>query len=281
MFFHLLLNSTFLFQLDNLLRCDASTEDQLKNVTVTDDLGECLKGSFYCQESITEDLAAKKAIFAKLDEIADMSTILASSTSTIPASLFTENLKSRSRCLVVHPINPPIYIPLVEIVPSPWTSDGIVSQTVEIMRSIRQSPVCLKKEIFGFALNRLQYAINAEAWRLVKEGILCPEDVDTVVMKDGLGPRYAFYGPLETMHLNAKGIENYIYKYSDIMRNVLESFGPIPSFNEAETMSLISETMNNQMPITKMRENLRNRERKLAELCKLKHQLNADVQNGL
>lgn len=65
------------------------------------------------------------------------------------------------------------------------------------------------------------------------------------------------------------------------MRNVLESFGPIPSFNEAETMSLISETMNNQMPITKMRENLRNRERKLAELCKLKHQLNADVQNGL
>lgn len=49
MFFHLLLNSTFLFQLDNLLRCDASTEDQLKNVTVTDDLGECLKGSFYCQ----------------------------------------------------------------------------------------------------------------------------------------------------------------------------------------------------------------------------------------
>lgn len=59
----------------------------------------------------------------------------------------------RSRCLVVHPINPPIYIPLVEIVPSPWTSDGIVSQTVEIMRSIRQvsfSVICLSDAFLSF-----------------------------------------------------------------------------------------------------------------------------------
>ena len=65
-------------------------------------------------------------------------------------------------------VNPPHYCPLVEIIPAPWTSESVVSRTQEIMRELGQSPVRAKKEINGFILNRLQYALIMEAWRLVE-----------------------------------------------------------------------------------------------------------------
>lgn len=73
-----------------------------------------------------------------------------------------------------------------------------------IQEKIGQSPVVLNKEEAGFALNRIQYAILNECWNLIEDGVLSVQDVDAV-MRDGLGMRYAFLGPLETAHLNAQG----------------------------------------------------------------------------
>lgn len=67
-----------------------------------------------------------------------------------------------------------------------------------------QKPVMLTREIEGFAVNRIQYAILCECWRLLSEGVLSVKDIDSV-MSDGLGMRYAFLGPMETTHLNADG----------------------------------------------------------------------------
>lgn len=72
------------------------------------------------------------------------------------------------------------------------------------MSEVGQKPVTLSREIEGFALNRIQYAILGESWRLISEGILSVKDIDSV-MSDGLGMRYAFLGPMETTHLNAEG----------------------------------------------------------------------------
>lgn len=65
-------------------------------------------------------------------------------------------------------VNPPYYVPLVELVPHPETAPATVDRTYALMRKIGQSPVRLTKEVDGFALNRLQYAIISEAWRLVE-----------------------------------------------------------------------------------------------------------------
>lgn len=65
-------------------------------------------------------------------------------------------------------INPPYYVPLVEVVPAPWTDSKITNQTVALMKQIGQSPVVTKKEVNGFVLNRLQYAVIMESWRLVE-----------------------------------------------------------------------------------------------------------------
>ncbi len=65
-------------------------------------------------------------------------------------------------------MNPPHYVPLVEIVPAPWTESSVVERTKAIMKDIGQAPVTLNKEVNGFLLNRIQYAIIMEGWRLVE-----------------------------------------------------------------------------------------------------------------
>ncbi|XP_068840667.1 lambda-crystallin homolog isoform X3 [Capricornis sumatraensis] len=129
-------------------------------------------------------------------------------------------------------VNPPYYVPLVELVPHPETAPATVDRTYALMRRVGQSPVRLLREVDGFALNRLQYAVIAEAWRLVEEGVVSPGDLD-LVMSDGLGLRYAFIGPLETMHLNAEGMLSYCDRYSEGMKRVLKTFGPVPEFSGA------------------------------------------------
>lgn len=95
-------------------------------------------------------------------------------------------------------------------IPLKFDSDVLTrfSQVTQTTRAIQtrigQKPVVLKKEVEGFALNRIQYAIINECWNLIEDGVLSAPDMDTV-MSEGLGMRYAFLGPLETAHLNAEG----------------------------------------------------------------------------
>ena len=144
-----------------------------------------------------------------LDRIAPPGTVLASSTSGLPASAFTEGLEHRARCLVVHPINPPHLIPLVEIVPAPWTDAKVVERATALMREVGQSPIQLRREVNGFVVNRLQSAMLSEAFKLVEDGIVSVDEVDRAV-SDGLGLRWSFMGPFQTIDLNAKtGVAEY------------------------------------------------------------------------
>ena len=65
-------------------------------------------------------------------------------------------------------VNPPYYLKLVEVVPSEATAPEIVTRTMDIMKSIGHEPVLVNKEVNGFLVNRLQYAVIMEAWRLVE-----------------------------------------------------------------------------------------------------------------
>src|SRR5262245_42566852 len=166
------------------------------------------------QESGPEDVDAKTAIFAKLDACAPASTILASSTSAIVASRFTEKLAHRDRCLVAHPVNPPHLVPVVELCGAPWTSPDTIARARAIHQSVRQVPITVRREVEGFVLNRLQGALLAEAFRLVSEGVVSPQDLDHT-LKDGLGLRWSFMGPFETIEINAPGgIGDYCARYT-------------------------------------------------------------------
>jgi L-gulonate 3-dehydrogenase len=190
----------------------ASADDRetiLARLKVASSLEDALAGADYIQESAPERLDIKKDLYKRLDVLAHPNAILASSTSGLPASSFTEGLKHRHRCLVVHPINPPHLVPLVEIVPASWTAPDIVDRATALMGEVGQSPIRLTREINGFVVNRLQSAILGEAFRLVEDGVCDADAVDRAV-SDGLGLRWFFMGPFETIDLNAKnGIAEY------------------------------------------------------------------------
>ncbi|XP_054829543.1 lambda-crystallin homolog [Eublepharis macularius] len=259
-----------------MLKGTLNAEQQLSLISGCTDLKAAVEGAIYIQECTPENLELKKKIFGQLDLIVSNNVILSSSTSCLlPTKLFT-GLKHVKQCIVAHPVNPPYYVPLVELVPHPETDPCTLEKTYALMKKIGQSPVRLTKEIDGFVLNRLQYAIISEAWRLVGDGIISPVDLD-LVMSDGLGMRYAFMGPLETMHLNAEGMLNYCERYREGIIRVLKSFGPIPEFTGVAEEK-INTAMCEETPADSEHLNDRRcwRDNCLVRLAKLKKEIKSD-----
>ena len=199
-----------------------------ERVTSARTLSEAVGDADYVQENTFEDLKVKSAVFRQLDEAAPPHAILASSTSTLRTSQFSDGLAGRDRCIVSHPVNPPHVIPLVEISPAPWTRPDIVIRTRELLARAGQSPVVIRKEVDGFVLNRLQAALLLESWRLVREGCISVEDLDACV-KDGLGLRWSFMGPFETIDLNAPdGVGDYARRYGPVFHAMMRDVAYLP-----------------------------------------------------
>lgn len=194
-----------------------------RRVSVAASLREALAGTDYVQENSPERVDVKQAVFSELDALCAPDVVIASSTSSIQASRFTEHLPHRERCLVAHPVNPPYLIPVVELCGAPWTSPATVTRTKEIMREIGQQPVVVAQEIEGFVLNRLQGALLQEAFRLAQAGIATAEDIDATI-KHGLGLRWSFMGPFETIDLNAPGgLADYCARYEGMYKSMAAS----------------------------------------------------------
>jgi len=199
----------------------ADSAQAAKRVTIVPTLEEAAAGAEYVQESGPETLEAKLRTFAALDRATPQEVILASSTSAIVASKFTAGLSGRARCIVAHPVNPPHLVPVVELCGAPWTAPETKARAMLLLREVGQVPIDVKREIDGFILNRLQVALLTEAFRLVQEGYVSPADLDHTIA-DGLGLRWAFMGPFETIELNAPGgIPDYCERYVAWFRRYL------------------------------------------------------------
>ncbi len=179
--------------------------------------------------------------------------------------------RHRAQFIVGHPVNPPYFVPLVEIIPSPWTEPSVLERTRRLLTAVGQKPVVLKREIEGFIVNRVQYAILNECYRLIADDVISVEDVDTV-MSEGLGMRYAFMGPWETAHLNAAGMEEYFAKYSKGIYDVSATMGPPPKM-EGATARLITEELTRAIPVEKLEERRKWRDQRLIALSQLKKKM--------
>jgi 3-hydroxyacyl-CoA dehydrogenase len=233
-------------------------------MSVATNLEEALVGAAHVQENAPEKLEAKIPIWAEMDGIAGPDTILASSTSAILPSKFTETLKGRHRCVVVHPINPPYLVPAVEVVPAPWTAQATVDRTARFMVELGQSPIVMKRELDGFVMNRMQGALLQEAFRLVAEGYATAEDID-IGIRDGLGLRWAFMGPFETIDLNAPGgVRDYIARYEGIYQRLWPSQQHIASW--AATSDQVEKELEAGLPRDRLNERQAWRDRRLMAL---------------
>ncbi len=188
-----------------------------KRLTVSASLEDAVAGAQLVQESGPERLEIKRDVFARLDVAAAPDAILATSSSFIVTSRFAADLRGRHRCLVAHPVNPPHLVPIVELSGAPFTSPDTIARARAIYNGVGQVPIVVKKEIDGFILNRMQAVLLSEAMRLVGGGYVEAEDLDKTI-RDGLGLRWAFMGPFETIELNAPGgIPDYCARYGETL----------------------------------------------------------------
>jgi len=228
---------------------DRSTPAEVRDrIRPAEDIRDALTGVSYVQESAPEQIDVKRAMFAELDRLAPTNAVIASSTSALLPSAFTETVPGRARCLVAHPINPPYLVPAVEIVPAPWTAPATVEETRRVMIEAGQAPMVLKREIDGFVVNRLQGALLQEAFRLVADGYASVEDVD-VAIRQGLALRWSFMGPFETIDLNAPGgVRDYVQRYAGLYERLFETqrrrvdwTGPVLEAVEVERRARLAE----------------------------------------
>lgn len=204
---------------NDLLR-GQSVDTVLGRIAIVGELAEALADAAHVQENTPENLDVKREVFSLIDGLAGPQTVIASSTSALLPSKFTDHLKGRHRCLVVHPINPPYLIPAAEVVPAPWTSAETLERTRAFLIDAGHAPLVMKRELDGFIMNRLQGALLEEAFRLVADGYASVEDVD-IGIRDGLALRWSFMGPFETIDLNAPGgVRDYVDRYQGIYSNI-------------------------------------------------------------
>jgi L-gulonate 3-dehydrogenase len=192
-------------------------------LSIAPSLSAAIDGAAYAQESVLERVEVKRRLMCDIEAVADANVIVGSSSSGIKASDFACDLRISPRVLIAHPVNPPYLVPVVELVPSTQTSKETLDFADSLMRGIGQSVVHVRKEIEGFVLNRLQAALLREAWALQRDGVASCEDIDKTV-RDGLGWRWSFMGPFETIDLNAPGgVADYARRLGPLYHSITRS----------------------------------------------------------
>ena len=222
-------------------------------VTVAESLDEALAGVGYVQESGPEKLDIKHAMFLEMDRLAPAKAILGSSTSAMDMTAIADGVPGAGRCIVVHPVNPPHVVPVVEILGGAATDQKVVARTITFLSELGQTPVLMKKFVDGFVLNRLQAALVREAVDLVASGVCDVKAVDDSI-RDGLGLRWALMGPFGVANTNAdQGVREYFTKYGPSYQDIWASLNTTVRFDEAlidrlgrETDSMMNATLDAQ-----------------------------------
>ena len=146
-------------------------------------------GAVHVQECAPEYLELKRELFGELDALSRTrggarELVLGADDSARSAG----DLPGRARCLVVHPANPPHLLPIVELVPAPFTDAAVIDRTRDMLERAGMSPVLVRQELEGFVYNRLQGAVLREAYCLVRDGVISVDELDRVVARGARAP---------------------------------------------------------------------------------------------
>jgi 3-hydroxybutyryl-CoA dehydrogenase len=192
-------------------------------------LEEAVKEADIVLEVIPEVLELKTGLFAELDKVCDPVTILATNTSGLSITAMAKAINRPERLVGMHWWNPPIIIPVIEIIRGKETDETVVQTVDALIRKIKKIPVLVKKDVPGFLGNRLQYALMREAIALLNEGVASAEDIDTMI-KAGIGFKFPVMGPLETIDM--AGLDIYYRVSQYLNKDLNRSQGPAPIVEE-------------------------------------------------
>ncbi|MFF3518607.1 3-hydroxyacyl-CoA dehydrogenase family protein [Streptomyces sp. NPDC002573] len=225
-----------------LAQLGLDTKDLAAGLSFEADLATAVQGVDVVQENGPERLEVKQRIWQTIEQNAPTHALLATSTSSIPATAIAEVMRQPERLIVGHPFNPPHLVPLVEIVPGEKTSEETVRQATAFYAALGKKPQVLRKEVPGFVANRLQSAIFRECVYLVAQGVVTEQELDDIVTAS-IGMRWAVAGPFRTFHLGGGpgGLPHFIEHLGRAMKaNMWPALGN-PTFDEATVATLIEQ----------------------------------------
>ena len=179
---------------------EQQVETALSLVRMSTDLAEAVEETDLVIESIYEDIDAKTDLFTQLDELCPDRTILASNTSSFLPSKLAAATTRPDKVINAHFLNPPFFVPLVEVVPTEESFDETATTEMELLAALGKQPILVEREVPGFVASRLQMALLREALWLVENEVASPEDVDKAISA-GLGRRWATAGVLQVLEV--------------------------------------------------------------------------------
>jgi 3-hydroxybutyryl-CoA dehydrogenase len=175
---------------------------------------EALAPSEIAFEVVTEDLAAKRAVFAALEAILAPDAIIASNTSAIPITLLQQGLAHPERLFGVHWAEPAHLTRFLEIIAGDASEPARGEALHALAAHWGKEPTLVRRDIRGFVTNRIMYAMIREAFHIVESGAATVEDVDRSVRND-IGAWATLAGPFRWMDLT--GIPAYGAVMADLM----------------------------------------------------------------
>ena len=188
-----------------------------KRIVLTSDISP-LKNAQLIIEAIPEVMTLKQNIFQELEKLTSPSTILATNSSGLSITKIAEGLEHPGRCIGTHFMNPPLLMPIVEIVKGEGTSDETVKILKELLQNVNKRPVLVKKDVPGYVHNRLQAAVFRELMYLFDNQVMDVKDLETTV-RYGLGLRLPIMNVFEMVDLmgldTIKNVLSYLYPSLD------------------------------------------------------------------
>jgi 3-hydroxybutyryl-CoA dehydrogenase len=151
-------------------------------------------------ESVSEDLAIKRAVHEQIEEVLGRRVPIASNTSALPISVLQQGRRHPERFLGMHWAEPAHATRFLELVRGEQTGDAAFALAVELAERLGKEPCLVRRDVPGFVVNRLAYALYREALHLLESGVADVETIDRG-FRNACGLWAGFCGPFRWIDL--------------------------------------------------------------------------------
>src|SRR5215204_4142781 len=151
----------------------------VSRLNATDHLGR-LSDCDLVIESVVEDLATKRELFAELEQIVKSEGILATNTSTLPVVELAMATERPDKVCGIHFFNPATLMKLVEVVRPITASDDTIKTATAFATTCGKDAIEVVDRA-GFVVNALLFPYLNNAVRMLEQGTASRDDIDTAM----------------------------------------------------------------------------------------------------
>jgi 3-hydroxybutyryl-CoA dehydrogenase len=207
-------------------------EYYLRHLSITEDYNQ-LKDCRLVIECTIENMAIKKSVYDKIENVIANDAMLTSNTSAIPISLLQKETRHPERFFGLHWTEPSHTTRFLEVICGDASDVSLAEYLYELSHQWGKEPILVRKDIRGFITNRLMYAMYREAIYLVENGYATVEDVDRSC-RNNAGYFMTLAGPFRWMDLTG------VPAYHTVMKDLLPTLN-----NDTAVPKLIDDIVKN------------------------------------